>query len=364
MSLRSSHAPSDLRRQDSVVFRDPPHISPVSIPVETSSSEAAAAVPLTPEKTPEADPGAPVRLEAEFHVPRPADLTPEAAPAERQEPCHAEVASPDESAGQAEQSRKRKARVLACPVCGRRRSRKRFSSVGGRRMTRCWRCDLLTIDPRGKQSPAAHSEHLSYSMKTFWFHLRSRLGELGHQGPLGYSGPEEYSAPVAEAARDLAFVVPLEELERYTGPGRCPAILLFHALECVPDPGNLLAQCRRMLAADGRLYVAVSDANSLQCVLRPSKWTGLQLRAQFCCYSPRALTRLLRAAGFRVARRMRSGMEVVGMRLEDALAAPRQEKPGFRGLLERWFPVIARLAKDILSCGSVLYFEAVPNKDV
>jgi hypothetical protein len=187
---------------------------------------------------------------------------------------------------------------------------------------------------------------------------------LGNRGPLGYSGPEEYSGPVADAARDLAFVVPLEELERYTGPGGCPAIILFHALECEPDPGKLLAKCRRMLAADGRLYVAVSDANSLQCVLRPSGWSGLRLRAQLCCYSAGNLRRLFRAAGFRIARRLRSGLEVVGMSLEGGFAPPVERKPGLRGFVERWLRVVTRLAKDIWSCGSVLYVEAVPIKNV
>jgi hypothetical protein len=52
------------------------------------------------------------------------------------------------------------------------------------------------------------------------------------------------------------------------------------------------------------------------------------------------------------------------MSLEEGLAAPPDKKPGFRGFLEQWFQVVTRLAKDIWSCGSVLYLEAVPDKNV
>jgi len=269
----------------------------------------------------------------------------------------------DRDAAPKDHPRKRKSGTPACPVCGRRRSRIRFSSVGGRLMSRCLRCDLLTIvNPLDEQYPAAHAEHLRYSMKTFWFHLRGQLKELGHRGPVGYSGPAEYSGPIAQAARDLALIVPLEDLERYTDPGKCPAILLFHTLECVPDPDNLLAKCYRMLAADGRLFVAASDAKSLQCLLRPSKWSGLQLKTQLFCYSSSTLSRLFRAAGFRVSRRLKSGLEVLGMSLEDAFESPSNKESGFKGFLKRWFQVISWLSNDFGSCGSVLYLEAVPNK--
>jgi hypothetical protein len=229
-------------------------------------------------------------------------------------------------------------------------------------MSRCWRCDLLTIvNPLECQEPAAHAEHLRYSMKSFWFHLRGQLGELGHRGPIGYSGPEEYSAPITQAARGLARVVPLEELERYAGPGECPAILLFHALECTPDPEAILADCHRMLAPDGRLFIAASNAKSLHCLLRPSKWSGLQLRAQQFCYGSRTLSRLCRRAGFRVARRTRSGLEVLGMSLEDAFAVEPDNESGATGLLKKWLRIMTWLVHDFRSVGSVLYVEAVTN---
>jgi hypothetical protein len=270
----------------------------------------------------------------------------------------------DRDTSREEQPARKKIRNPACPVCGRKRSRMRFSSVGSRLMSRCRRCDLMTIvNPFEEQYPVAHAEHLRYSMKTFWFHLRTQLRELGHRGPVGYSGPAEYSGPIAQAARDLALVVPLEDLDRYTAPGKCPAILLFHALECVPDPENLLAKCRRMLAADGRLFVAASDAKSLHCLMGPSKWSGLRLRGQLFCYGPTTLSRLFRAAGFRIALRSRSGLEVLGMCLEDAFeAAPDSQESGFGGSLKKWLRVITCLANDFRSSGSVLYLEVVSNK--
>jgi hypothetical protein len=241
----------------------------------------------------------------------------------------------------------------------------RFSSVGDRLMSRCRRCDLLAIvNPLGEQDPIAHAEHLRYSMKSFWFHLRTQLRELGARGPVGYSGPPEYSDSISEAARDLAMVVPLEDLDRYTAPGKCPAILLFHALECAPDPEKLLAKCHRMLAADGRLFIATSDGKSLHCLIRPAQWRGLRLKGQMFCYGSTALSRLLRTAGFRVALRRKSGLEVLGMSLEDAFGTPPDHpESGFAGLLKRYFRVISCLANDFRSSGSVLYLEVVSNKN-
>ena len=270
----------------------------------------------------------------------------------------------DAVAGLERKRGRRKSRVHACPVCGHKRPRMRFSSIGGRLMSRCWKCDLLTIaNPLGCQYPAAHAEHLQYSMKSFWFHLRGQLSELGHRGPVGYCGPEEYSAPIAQAAQDMALVAPLEDLERYTRPGQCPAILVFHALECAPDPEALLAKCRRMLAADGRLLVAASNAKSLHCLLRPSKWTGLQQRSQQFGYGPRTLSRLFRRAGFRITRSMTSGIEVLGMSLEDVTAIKSGEKSRVTGFFEKWFRVITLWISDFRSSRSVLYVEAVPSAD-
>lgn len=304
------------------------------------------------------------QLESEFRLAiadRPPHLK---AAVEPQKPGFARLPWVDRDRGLERPQRRKKSGISSCPVCGRRRSRIRFSGVGGRLMSRCLRCDLLTIvNPLEEQDPVAHAEHLRYSMKTFWFHLRGQLKELGHRGPVGYSGPEEYSGPIAQAARDLALIVPLEDLERYTDPGKCPAILLFHTLECAPDPESLLAKCYRMLAADGRLFIAASDGKSLQCLLRPSKWNGLQLKAQLFCYSSITLSRLFRAAGFRVARRLRSGLEVLGMSLEDAFTASSNKESGLKGFLKRWFQVISWLANDFGSCGSVLYLEAVPDKN-
>lgn len=359
MKLARSYAWKNLQPIDPVVTDDATESSGATDSVEPDIDPA----PLQHEAARSVDQRALNKLESEFRLAvadPPADMD---AAVEEEKRAFARLPWAGRDAVLEERPRKRKSGIPACPVCGRKRSRMRFSSVGGRLMSRCLRCDLLTIvNPLEEQYPLAHAEHLRYSMKTFWFHLRGQLKELGHRGPVGYSGPAEYSDAVAQAARNLALIVPLEDLERYTDPGQCPAILLFHTLECVPDPENLLAKCYRMLAEDGRLFVAASDAKSIQCLLRPSKWNGLQLKAQLFCYSSGTLSRLFRAAGFRVSRRLRSGLEVLGMSLEDAFAASSNEEFGFKGFLKRWFQVISWLANDFRSCGSVLYLEAVPNK--
>jgi hypothetical protein len=253
MRLGRSYAWKNLHPIDPVVADDA-----AEGPGAADSDEAVTdSVPLQHEGAPGMGQRALSQLESEFRLAI-ADRPPhQEAAVEPQKPGFARLPWADRDAGVEQRPGRKKSGISACPVCGRRRSRIRFSSVGGRLMSRCLRCDLLSIvNPLEEQDPVAHAEHLRYSMKTFWFHLRGQLKELGRRGPVGYSGPEEYSDPIAQAARDLAFIVPLEDLERYTDPGKCPAILLFHTLECVPDPESLLAKCYRMLAVDGRLFVA------------------------------------------------------------------------------------------------------------
>ncbi len=245
----------------SYAWKNPQPIDPVVVGDATESSSATDAVEavidparLEHEAARSVEERAPNQHESESRVAVAEPLACADGAVEQEKPGFTSLPWADWDALLEEQRGRRKNGSPTCLVCGRKRSRMRFSSVGGRLMSRCLRCDLLTIvNPLEEQYPDAHAEHLRYSMKNFWFHLRGQLRELGHRGPVGYSGPAEYSDAVAEAARDLALIVPLEDLERYTDPGQCPAILLFHTLECVPDPENLLAKCYRMLAEDGRL---------------------------------------------------------------------------------------------------------------
>jgi cytoskeletal protein CcmA (bactofilin family) len=252
--------------------------------------------------------------------------------------------------------------IPVCPVCGRKRPRVRVGSVGSRLVSRCRRCDLLTIaDPLKEWDSAAEAEHLRHSIKSFWFHFQCRLRELGHRGPVGYSGPEEYLGPIARAARDFAMVVPLEDLARHTTPGRCPAILLFHALESEPDPEAFLAKCHRLVAPNGRLFVAASNPRSLHCLLWPSSWNGFQLKAQLFCYNSKTLSRLLRVAGFQVARRVKSGLEAFGSSLDGDILVQSNRESRYWGFLKRCFQTIICGGNAFHSFGSVLYLEAVPS---
>jgi hypothetical protein len=227
---------------------------------------------------------------------------------------------------------------------------------GSRIISRCSRCDVLTIaDPMRQPAPLHQHDRLRYSMKTFWFHLRTQLRELGHRGLIGYSGPREYLAPLTEAARDSAVIVPIEEI----GSGKCSAILLFHSLESVLDPQAFLAKCHRMLGREGRLFGAVSDARSLSCMLRQSSWSGFQLKDQLFCFSAKTLSGLLWLTGFHVARQMNSGLEVLGSAVEDKLAAKSNKIPRIKGLLR----AITWNASAFHSLGSILYLEAVPSSD-
>ncbi len=79
--------------------------------------------------------------------------------------------------------------------------------------------------------------------------------------------------------------------------GAADAVLLSHALEHVREPPRLLAECARVLRPGGTLAVAVPSPWTLSML-----WTGDRYYARHPehrhAFSPRALGRLLEAAGF------------------------------------------------------------------
>ncbi len=83
---------------------------------------------------------------------------------------------------------------------------------------------------------------------------------------------------------------------------RFNAITLINVLETVPDPLALLTLARSWLTPDGSLVVRVANGAFHLAVRRPVKMLGGQYHQAFhlFVYSPRALTALLRRAGFDV----------------------------------------------------------------
>lgn len=77
-------------------------------------------------------------------------------------------------------------------------------------------------------------------------------------------------------------------------------ITMYHVLEHVDRPAQLLAQCRRLLQEGGRLIIAVPNIASLQAVTGRAVWFHLDLPCHLYHFTPEGLLRLLREHGFSI----------------------------------------------------------------
>lgn len=95
-----------------------------------------------------------------------------------------------------------------------------------------------------------------------------------------------------------AFVgsLPHPDLE----PGSFDAVTMWHSLEHVHEPLEVLRAARRLLVPGGLLLVACPNIDSLPARWFGSDWFGLDLPRHLTHFKAKTLTEMLIAAGFRV----------------------------------------------------------------
>lgn len=81
------------------------------------------------------------------------------------------------------------------------------------------------------------------------------------------------------------------------GPGSFQLVILWHVLEHLEKPGDVLLQLAELLAPGGLLAVAVPNIDSLQARWFGADWFHLDLPRHLWHFSPRSLERLWLAAG-------------------------------------------------------------------
>src|SRR5437870_4946655 len=74
---------------------------------------------------------------------------------------------------------------------------------------------------------------------------------------------------------------------------------MWHSLEHVHSPLNVLREAHRLLARGGRLYVAVPNIDSLPFRWFGAAWYGLDLPRHLTHFTPPTLALMLQRAGFR-----------------------------------------------------------------
>jgi SAM-dependent methyltransferase len=119
-------------------------------------------------------------------------------------------------------------------------------------------------------------------------------------------------------------------------PGSFDVVTMWHSLEHVHRPLEILRETYRLLVPGGKLIVATPNIQSLPFYLFRRDWFGLDLPRHLTHFTPSTLTAMLQTAGFRAdpVRQFRHGDWL----RSSARLAGRQGNRGVWSSLLRWKP--------------------------
>lgn len=245
-------------------------------------------------------------------------------------------------------------RTAACLACGCFERSRRFDLEGEWHIDACTSCGMHTLDPSpdevvmdefdagsGYEGAFDLQEDMQTIAERTLSRIRphapgSRLLDVGSGPGFMLSTARKHGwAPVAldpspfavAQARKAGFEAHegmLEEVE--LEPASFDAITLLQVIEHVTDPRRLLAACHRVLKPGGAMVVATPNPASL---LANAKREGFNywIPPVHCVwYTPKALTMVLRRAGFRVVTRVTWSARTE--RIHDGVDALRHTKLG------------------------------------
>jgi SAM-dependent methyltransferase len=78
------------------------------------------------------------------------------------------------------------------------------------------------------------------------------------------------------------------------------AVILFHVLEHLPNPMEVLYELYRLLKPGGSLYIAVPNINAFEARVFGSYYGGLEVPRHLYHFSPKTLSQMLEKVGFTV----------------------------------------------------------------
>lgn len=220
--------------------------------------------------------------------------------------------------------------------------------------------------------------------------LASRIDEIAPPGPVLDVGAGEGTLVDALRARGRDTTglernplrpdfrdAPLTEID-----GEWAAVVFWHSLEHLPEPGEAIAQAARLLKPGGVVAVAVPNTASVQAEAFGERWLHLDLPRHLVHLSTKSLSLGLTGRGFEVERtsQVRGGQIVIGwlhglvgllpgrpdlyqaLRRKHARAAP--QSPARRafailaGTALLPLAVLAAAGEIILRRGGTIYMEA------
>lgn len=221
----------------------------------------------------------------------------------------------------------------ACIWCGRAFD---GSSTHLVNRTRCAACGAATTDPPPTDAELAEAYgdwYRPHAERRFYFAadailsrsrglLAARIDEITPAGPVLDVGAGDGTLIDAMSARGREAVglernpartdlrdEPLNEVK-----GEWAAVIFWHSLEHLPEPGEAIRQAARLLAPGGVLIVAVPNTDSLQARAFGDRWLHLDIPRHLVHLSTRSLRRGLRQEGFTVERvsYVRAGQILIG----------------------------------------------------
>lgn len=225
------------------------------------------------------------------------------------------------------------ARAPSCAWCGAPLDRRR---PGSARRTLCRNCGAYTTDPWPSEAELGEAYSSWYrpgSGRRFSFfgdrllsrsraHLAGRLDRIAPPGPVLDVGAGDGALIDAlrrrgrraeglerEPRRPDLSDRPLAEIE-----GSWAAVVFWHSLEHLPEPGQAVGEAIRLLAPGGVLAIAVPNAASLQARAFGERWLHLDPPRHLVHLPAAALIRRLRASGLKIERvsHFRAGQIVIG----------------------------------------------------
>jgi SAM-dependent methyltransferase len=105
-----------------------------------------------------------------------------------------------------------------------------------------------------------------------------------------------------------------EPIEAVEGNGAWAAVIFWHSIEHLPNPGASVTEAARLLSEGGMLLIAVPNIASLQARVFGPRWLHLDLPRHIVHLSTAAIVMRLREAGFSIERvsYTRGGQIVIG----------------------------------------------------
>lgn len=105
-----------------------------------------------------------------------------------------------------------------------------------------------------------------------------------------------------------------DPLDRIEGDGEWAAVVFWHSLEHLPNPGEAVDDAARLLRSGGITVIAVPNTDSVQARVFGDRWLHLDLPRHLVHLSEPALLTRLTAAGLEVERvsHLRGGQIVIG----------------------------------------------------